>query len=247
MVDIGATFGGLIPGLRRLSLTGAAGISATSRGVFSGLRLIDTVADIVASSALPGRWWKIRRAAGAEGGQRQRAGRGNMVELMRGRVGGRHRPAALRHHLRPRGRHVVVRAAADRGGYGLRPGGGDRAPSRRPVADGDLFADTTGVGGRQVRDGPTDVEAQPFFYGSAREALSDWAASSAARARKDCDCPLPHHPFRDALRAHLRASDAFKALAGNRIFVEVADAEAERAAGGHHALRLHRSDASHAP
>lgn len=31
----------------------------------------------------------------------------------------------------------------------------------------------------------------------------------------------PIIPFRDALRAHLRASDAFKALAGNRIFDEV--------------------------
>lgn len=31
----------------------------------------------------------------------------------------------------------------------------------------------------------------------------------------------PIIPFRDALRAHLRASEAFKALAGNRIFDEV--------------------------
>lgn len=175
MVDIGATLGGLGQSYAALSFTGAVRDFSTSRGVLPGLRLIDTVADIVGIERITGQVVKyaVKLALKADNASEQAAA--NMVELMRGRVAVDSGLLLSGITYAREGGMWAVRASADRGGYdyALAVETGHRAGGT--VADGDLFADTTGAGGRQLRSGPTDVEAQPFFYGSAREALSDWA------------------------------------------------------------------------
>lgn len=184
-MDIGATFGGLSQGYAALSLTGAARDFSTSRGVLSGLRLIDTVADIVGIERITGQVVKhaVKLALRSDDAG-EKAAR-EMVELMRSRVP--QDSGALLNGItyHREGGMWVVEATADRNGYdyALAVEAGHRAGGI--VADGDLFADTTGAGGRQVRaPGPTEVAGQPFFYNSAREALSDWAGELRAASRE---------------------------------------------------------------
>lgn len=190
MPDIGATFGYLGQGQAALELTGAARGFDRSPGVLSGLRLIDTVAGIVGVERISGQLAKYAVKLALKSDQATLHAAQEMVELMRSRV-----PVdnglllnGISYHLE--GGFYLVQATADRGGYdyALAVEAGHHAGG--DVADGDLFEDTTGRGGRQVRaSSGTDVPGQPFFYGSAREALSDWAselrAAGGAAAREE--------------------------------------------------------------
>ena len=185
MVDVVATLGGLQQGYAALSLTSAARGFDQSRGVLSGLRLIDTVADIVGVERITGQIVKyaVKLALRADNAS-EKAAR-EMVDLMRSRVPVDSGLLLNGITYRQEGRMWVVEATADRGGYdyALAVEAGHRAGG--DVADADLFSDTTGRGGRQVRSsGPTDVEGQPYFYNSAREALSDWAGELRAASRE---------------------------------------------------------------
>lgn len=185
MVDVVATLGGLQQGYAALSLTGAARGFEQNRGVLSGLRLIDTVADIVGIERITGQMVKygVRLALRADNAS-EKAAR-EMVDLMRSRVPVDSGLLLNGITYRREGGMWVVEASADRGGYdyALAVEAGHRAGGE--VADDDLFADTTGRGGRQLRaSGPTDVEGQPYFYNSAREALSDWAGELRAASRE---------------------------------------------------------------
>lgn len=184
-MDIGATFGGLSQGYAALSLTGAARDFSTSRGVFSGLRLIDTVADIVGIERITGQVVKYAvKLALRSDDVGEKAAR-EMVDLMRARVP--QDSGALLNGItyRREGRMWIVEASADRNGYdyALAVEAGHRAGGM--LADADLFADTTGAGGRAVRSAdPVEVQGQPYFYNSAREALSDWRGDLRAASRE---------------------------------------------------------------
>ena len=66
------------------------------------------------------------------------------------------------------------------------PVASDGRPARASHHQASRFQPTPprpGAGGRAVRAaGPTEVAAQPYFYDSAREALSDWASGLRAGA-----------------------------------------------------------------
>lgn len=185
MVDISAAYGGFSQGYAALNLTGAVRDFTTGRGVLSGLRLIDTVADIVGIERITGQIVKYGVKLALRSDQASEHAAQEMVELMRSRVPVDTGLLLSGITYAREGGMWVVRAVADRGGYdyALAVEAGHRAGGT--VADGDLFADTTGAGGRQVQSGPTEVEAQPYFYGSAREALSDWASELRGLARED--------------------------------------------------------------
>lgn len=182
-MDIVATFGAVVQGQAALGLTGTARDFRTAPGVLSGLRLIDTVAEIVGIERITGQIVKyaVGLALKADNASEQAAR--EMVELMRSRVPQDTGLLLNGITYRRDGKTWVVEATADRDGYdyALAVEAGHRAGGI--VADAGLFADTTGAGGRAVRAaGPTDVAAQPYFYDSAREALSDWASGLRAGA-----------------------------------------------------------------
>ena len=181
MPDIGATFGLLGQGRAALSLTEAARGFDLRPGVLSGLRLVDTVSGIVGVDRISGQLAKFAVKLALKSDQASLHAAQEMVELMRSRV-----PVDSGLLLNGIGFHreggfYVVEATADRGGYdyALAVEAGHHAGGTH--ADADLFADTTGKGGRQVREShESDVPGQPFFYGSAREALSDWSSELGA-------------------------------------------------------------------
>lgn len=184
-MDIGATFGLLTQGYSAVSLTAAARDFSTGRGVLSGLRLIDTTVGIFGIESITKQvvQFGVKLALRSDNASEQAAR--EMVDLMRSRVP--QDTGALLNGItyRREGKVWIVEATADRGGhdYALAVEAGHRAGGT--VADGSLFADTTGEGGRQVRAaGPTDVEGQPYFYNSAREALSDWTGELRAASRE---------------------------------------------------------------
>lgn len=181
MPDIGATFGLLGQGQAALSLTGAARGFDLKPGVLSGLRLVDTVSGIIGVDRISGQLAKYAVKLALKGDQASLHAAQEMVELMRSRVpvdsGLLLNGIGYRHE----GGLYVVEATADRGGYdyALAVEAGHHAGGTH--ADADFFADTTGKGGRQVRESSeSDVPGQPFFYGSAREALSDWGSELGA-------------------------------------------------------------------
>ncbi|WP_163006097.1 HK97 gp10 family phage protein [Methylobacterium brachiatum] len=178
MPDIGATFGYLGQGQAALDLTGAARGFDQRPGVLSGLRLLDTVSGIVGIDRISGQLAKYAVKLALKSDQASLHAAQEMVELMRSRVP--QDTGALLNGIsyRREGGFYVVEATADRGGYdyALAVEAGHHAGGSG-LADADMFADTTGRGGQRARgSSETDVAAQPFFYGSAREALSDWAS-----------------------------------------------------------------------
>ncbi|KQP36693.1 hypothetical protein [Methylobacterium sp. Leaf100] len=184
-MDISATFGLATQGYSALTLTGAARDFSNGRGILSGLRLIDTVSGIFGVEAVTKQvvQFGVKLALRADNASEQAAR--EMVDLMRSRVPQDSGLLLNGITYRREGKTWVVEATADRDGYdyALAVEAGHRAGGT--VADGNLFADTTGAGGRQVRaSGPTDVEAQPYFYNSAREALSDWTGELRAASRE---------------------------------------------------------------
>ena len=177
MPDIGATFGYLGQGQAALDLTGAARGFDRAPGLLSGLRLIDTVAGVVGVDRISGQLAKYAVKLALKSDQASLHAAQQMVDLMRSRVPQDSGLLLNGISYRRDGGFYVVEATADRGGYdyALAVEAGHHAGG--DVADDDMFADTTGRGGRQVRaSSETDVPGQPFFYGSAREALSDWAS-----------------------------------------------------------------------
>lgn len=190
MADIGAVFGAALQGNAALSLTGAARGFDMKPGVLSGLRLVDTVAGIVGIERISGQLAKYAVKLALKGEQASLHAAQEMVELMRSRVPVDSGLLLNGITYRRDGAFYVVEASADRGGYdyALAVEAGHHAGGT--FADADLFADTTGKGGRQVRQSQdSDVPGQPYFYGSAREALSDWSselgASIGASAREE--------------------------------------------------------------
>ena len=184
-MDIGATFGLLSQGYSAASLTGAARDFSTGRGALAGLRLIDTTVGIFGIESITKQVvsYAVKLALKSDDAG-EKAAR-EMVDLMRSRV-----PQdsglllnGITYHRE--GKMWVVEATADRDGYdyALAVEAGHRAGGT--VADASLFDDTTGAGGRAVRSsGPSDVEGQPYFYNSAREALSDWAGELRSAGRE---------------------------------------------------------------
>lgn len=190
MADIGAVFGAALQGQAALGLTGAARGFDMKPGVLSGLRLVDTVSGIVGIERISGQLAKYAVKLALKGEQASLHAAQEMVELMRSRVPVDNGLLLNGITYRRDGGFYVVEATADRGGYdyALAVEAGHHAGGT--VADADLFADTTGKGGRQVRvSQESDVPGQPYFYGSAREALSDWSselgASIGASAREE--------------------------------------------------------------
>ncbi|GAN52081.1 phage protein, HK97 gp10 family [Methylobacterium sp. ME121] len=190
MPDIGATFGYLGQGQAALDLTGAARGFDRAPGLLSGLRLIDTVAGVVGVDRISGQLAKYAVKLALKGDQASLHAAQEMVELMRSRVPQDSGLLLNGITYRREGGFYVVEAKADRGGYdyALAVEAGHHAGGQH--ADADFFADTTGRGGRQVRPSQgSDVPGQPYFYGSAREALSDWSselgASIGAAAREE--------------------------------------------------------------
>lgn len=176
MVGITAAFGIYGQASAALSLTDTAKNFSRTRGFFSGLSLIDTVAEIVGVERITGQIVKyavnlaLKSDAASEEAARE------MVELMRSRVPVDTGLLLSGITYRREGNMWVVEASADKDGYdyALAVEAGHRAGGH---ADADFFEDTTGRGGRQVSSGPTEVEAQPYFYNSAREALAEWRAN----------------------------------------------------------------------
>lgn len=184
-MDIGATFGLLTQGYSAATLTGAARDFSTRGGVLSGLRLIDTVSSIFGVEAITKQVVQYGVKLALKSDNASEAAAREMVELMRSRVP--QDTGALLNGItyRREGKMWIVEATADRGGYdyALAVEAGHRAGGT--VADADLFSDTTGAGGRSVQSsGPSDVEGQPYFYNSAREALSDWAGELRSASRE---------------------------------------------------------------
>ncbi len=175
MAGLGAGYGFLDQGQSALNLTGSAGGFARTPGVMSGLRLIDTVAGVVGVERISGQLAKYAVKLAMKGDQASLHAAQAMVDLMRSRVP---RDTGLLLNgigYRRAGGVYVVAATADRAGYdyALAVEAGHHAGGQH--ADADFFADTTGRGGRRVRPShEADVPGQPFFYGSAREALADW-------------------------------------------------------------------------
>jgi hypothetical protein len=184
-MDIGATFGGLSQAYAIGGFAGAAKDFSSGRGVLSGLRLIDSAADIIGIERITKQvvQYAVKLVLKSDDAG-EKAAR-EMVDLMRSRV-----PQdsglllnGITYHRE--GKMWVVEATADRDGYdyALAVEAGHRAGGT--VADASLFDDTTGAGGRAVRSaGPSDVEGQPYFYNSAREALSDWAGELRSASRE---------------------------------------------------------------
>jgi hypothetical protein len=185
-MDIGATIGLLSQGYSATSLTGAARDFSNTRGVLSGLRLIDTVTGIFGVEAVTKQIVShaVKLALKSDNAS-EKAAR-EMVDLMRSRVAQDTGNLLNGITYRKEGKTWVVEATAVRAGgydYALAVEAGHHAGGT--VADGNLFDDTTGAGGRQVRaSSGGDVEGQPFFYNSAREALADWAGELRDAARE---------------------------------------------------------------
>ncbi len=175
MVDPAAALGAALQGQAALGLTGAARGFDRAPGLLPGLRLIDTVAGVVGVERISGQLAKLAVKLALRGDQASLQAARAMVDLMRSRVP---RDTGLLLNgigYRRAGDLYVVEATADRAGtdYALAVEAGHHAGGTH--ADADLFADTTGQGGRRVRPShEADVPGQPFFYGSAREALADW-------------------------------------------------------------------------
>lgn len=186
MVDIVAGFGALAQGQAALSLTGTARDFRFAPGFLSGARLIDTVAEIIGIERITGQVVKyaVNLALKADNASEKAAI--EMVDLMRSRVAQDTGTLLNGITYRRDGKTWVVEATAVRSGgydYALAVEAGHHAGGT--VADGSLFSDTTGAGGRQVRaSSGGDVEGQPFFYNSAREALSDWAGELRDASRE---------------------------------------------------------------
>ncbi|MGX9981132.1 hypothetical protein [Methylobacterium fujisawaense] len=180
-MEIGATFGLLGQGQAALDLTSAARGFDLKPSILSGLRLVDTVAGVVGVDRISGQLAKYAVKLALKGDQASLHAAQEMVELMRSRVPQDTGLLLNGISYRREGGFYVVEATADRGGYdyALAVEAGHHAGGTH--ADGDFFADTTGKGGRQVRQSQeSDVPGQPFFYGSAREALSDWSSELGA-------------------------------------------------------------------
>lgn len=188
--DIGAAFGPIGQGMAALDLTSAARGFDRTPGVLSGLRLVDIVAGIVGVDRLSGQLAKYAVKLALRGDQASLHAAQAMVELMRSRVPQDTGLLLNGISYRREGAVYIVTATADRGGYdyALAVEAGHHAGGT--MADADLFADTTGKGGRRVRAShESDVPGQPYFYASAREALSEWSrdleAGLAASAREE--------------------------------------------------------------
>lgn len=175
MIDPTAVVSAALQGQAALGLTNAARGFDRTPGLLSGLRLIDTVAGIVGVERLSGQLAKYAVKLALRGDQASLHAAQAMVALMRSRVPRDTGRLLNGIDYRREGDLYVVEARADRDGtdYALAVEAGHHAGGLH--ADADLFADTTGQGGRRVRPShPADVPAQPFFYDSAREALADW-------------------------------------------------------------------------
>ncbi|WP_342163072.1 hypothetical protein [Methylobacterium sp. SD21] len=190
MADIGATFGLLGQGQAALSLTGAARGFDLKPGVLSGLRLVDTVSGIIGVERISGQLAKYAVKLALKGDQASLHAAQEMVDLMRSRVPQDSGLLLNGISYRREGAFYVVEATADRGGYdyALAVEAGHHAGGT--AADADFFADTTGKGGRHARaSSESEVPGQLYFYGSAREALSDWSkdlgAGIGASAREE--------------------------------------------------------------
>lgn len=183
MIDPTSVVGAALQGQAALGLTNAARGFDRTPGVLSGLRLIDTVAGIVGVERLSGQLAKYAVKLALKGDQASLQAAQAMVDLMRSRVPQDSGRLLNSIGYRRDGDLYVVEARADRDGYdyALAVETGHHAGGLH--ADADLFADTTGRGGRRVRPShETDLPGQPFFYGSAREALAGWRRELAASA-----------------------------------------------------------------
>ena len=158
-----------------LGLTEEARGFARAPGVLSGLRLIDTVTGIVGIERISGQLAKYAVKLALRGDQASLHAAQAMVDLMRSRVPQDTGLLLNGIGYRREGGSYVVEATADHAGYdyALAVETGHHAGGLH--ADADFFADTTGRGGHPVRvSHETDVPGEPFFYGSAREALAAW-------------------------------------------------------------------------
>jgi len=174
MSGLGAAYGYFDQGQSALGLTSAAGGFARAPGVMSGLRLIDTVSGVIGIDRISGQLAKYAVKIALKGDQSSLQAAQDMVDLMRSRVPQDSGRLLNGIDYRREGGFYVVEARADHAGYdyALAVEAGHHAGGTH--ADADFFADTTGKGGRRVHAShERDVPGQPFFYGSAREVLSE--------------------------------------------------------------------------
>lgn len=190
MPGIGTAYGYFDQAQSALGLNEEARGFARAPGALSGLRLIDTVTGIVGIERISGQLAKYAVKLALRGDQASLHAAQGMVDLMRSRVP--HDTGLLLNGIgyRREGGFYVVEATADHAGYdyALAVEAGHHAGGLH--ADADFFADTTGRGGRPVRAShETDVPAEPYFYGSAREVLAEWGrelgAGIGASAREE--------------------------------------------------------------